>query len=146
MSDSNAEKPQENNASKLHVDEDWKNQVRAEKEAFQQLDAEQQPGGGQGEAQMPEASFSMLVTTLATQATVALGQMAAPDATEVSVDLALAKHLVDTLEILEEKTKGNLTPDESGMLSSVLHQLRMLYINVYGKAQEKPAESSIELP
>ena len=95
---------------------------------------------------MPEASFSLLVTTLATQVTVALGQMAAPDAEEVSVDLTLAKHLIDTLEVLEQKTKGNLTPEESAMLTNVLHQLRMLYVHIHGKASDRPKKSSIELP
>ena len=146
MSDSSPEKPQEDIDATIHVDEDWKNQVRAEKEAFRQLEADDREGAGGGGAQMPEASFSLLVTTLATQATVALGQMAAPDGEEMSVDLTLAKHLIDTLEVLEQKTKGNLTPDESAMLTNVLHQLRMLYVHIHGKAGDRPKKSSIELP
>ncbi|MFO7904941.1 MAG: DUF1844 domain-containing protein [Planctomycetota bacterium] len=152
MSDPTPEKPQAENESKLHVDEDWKNQVHAEKEAFQQMDGDQSQGAGsRNQQQIPEASFSMLVTTLATQATLALGQMPTPDGQQPSVDLTLAKHFIDTLDVLEEKTKGNLTPQESGMLSGVLHQLRMLYVDTQSKAgtqsqtEQKP-NSSIELP
>jgi hypothetical protein len=136
--------PQED--SKIHVDEDWKSQVQAEKEALQHDEHGQPTAEGTGQ-QIPDASFPMLVTTLATQATVALGQMGPPDAEEVPVDLEMAKHLIDTLAVLEEKTKGNLAPEESAMLTSVLHQLRMLYVAV--KEQAKPAtkkESSLELP
>lgn len=152
MSDSTPEKPQAENDAKLHVDEDWKSQVHAEKEAFQHTGADQSQGGGSGaQQQIPEASFSMLVTTLATQATLALGQMPAPDGTESTVDLTLAKHFIDTLDVLEAKTKGNLTAQEASMLSGVLHQLRMLYVDTQSKvgAQDQPEQkpkSSIELP
>ena len=59
----------------------------------------------------------------------------------------MAKHLIDTLAIIEEKTKGNLSTDESAMLTNVLHQLRMLYVAVQGQVKEAPEKkSSIELP
>ncbi|MFW6169031.1 MAG: DUF1844 domain-containing protein [Planctomycetota bacterium] len=152
MSDSTPEKPHAENESNIHVDEDWKNQVRAEKEAVQQGGGDQsQHAGSRNEPQMPEASFSMLVTTLATQATLAMGQMPAPDGQQPTVDLAVAKHFIDTLDVLEEKTKGNLTDQEYGMLSGVLHQLRMLYVDTQSKTNtqsqpEQKPKSSIELP
>jgi hypothetical protein len=41
----------------------------------------------------------------------------------------LARHLIDTLGVLEEKTKGNLTGEESQLLDNILHELRMIFVN-----------------
>ncbi len=145
MNDSQPDKTPDANKPDIHIDEDWKNQVQAEKQA---LDAADDPAATLPDrGQFPEASFSMLVTTLATQAMMALGQNMTPDATEVSVDLGLAKHLIDTLNILEDKTQGNLAAEESAMLTSVLHQLRMLFVAMQEQVQAQPDKpSSIELP
>lgn len=113
------------------VDEGWKAKVQAEKE---QAQVQAQPTGAQDapppdtEPPLPPASFSMLLTTLATQALAALGQLRQPGEEEPRRQPLLAKHLIDTLGILEEKTKGNLTPAEQAMLARVQHDLRMLYI------------------
>lgn len=137
--------------AKIVVDEDWKSQVAKEKESLKKEPS--QAGAAAAEerrAEMPEASFSMLVTTLATQATLALGQPSPEDENVLQVDLAMAKHLIDTLGILETKTQGNLTSEESQMLSSVLYQLRMAFVAVRRQLAQQPAESarksSIELP
>jgi hypothetical protein len=76
------------------------------------------------------ASFPMLLTTLATQAMVTLGQVANPVTGKADIDLPYARHFIDTLQMLEEKTRGNLTPDEAGMLSDLLHDLRLAYVAV----------------
>ena len=66
------------------------------------------------------------------------------------VDLDMAKHIIDTLAVLEEKTKGNLTPEESGLLNEYLYQLRMLFVAVQTqvKQQRQPQEEkgSLEIP
>ncbi len=145
MNDFNPEKPQDPADPKIIVDENWKDQVQAEKETLEgtETPSEAEPDAGE----FPDASFPMLVTTLATQATVALGQQVTPDAQEPSVDLGLAKHLIDTLGVLAEKTQGNLLPEESDMMTNILHQLRMFYVAVKDQLQENPPKkSSIELP
>ena len=43
-----------------------------------------------------------------------------------------AKHHIDTLEMLQEKTSGNLTDEETKILSEALHALRMAYVNTRG--------------
>ena len=53
----------------------------------------------------------------------------------------LAKHYIDMLGMLEQKTKGNLTPDEAGMLDGVLHQLRMTFVTIR-REPEKKAETA----
>jgi hypothetical protein len=86
------------------------------------------------EQTLPPASFSTLVTLLATQAMAALGRIPDPQANKSVVRLPMAKHFIDSIEVLQAKTKGNLTEVEAGMLDSMLFELRMLYV-----AAQKPA-------
>jgi hypothetical protein len=79
---------------------------------------------------LPPASFDFLVTTLATQAMMALGQLPGPDGKQEKVQKPIAKHYIDLLGVLEEKTKGNLQPAEQRLLSEVLHNLRMTFVQV----------------
>ncbi len=58
-----------------------------------------------------------------------LGHMPHPTSGEVEVNKPYAKHYIDTLEMLGEKTKGNLSDDEANMLSEALHALRMAFVN-----------------
>jgi hypothetical protein len=76
---------------------------------------------------IPSASFMSLVQMLATQSMAALGMMAGPDG-KVHKEPAIAKHFIDLLSVLEEKSKGNLDALEAKMLDSLLHDLRMAYV------------------
>lgn len=87
---------------------------------------------------LPPASFTMLVATLATQATAALGQLPDPLSGKTEVRLELARHVIDTLGILEQKTRGNLTPDEHLTLEGALHQLRLAYVEASTKQAAPP--------
>lgn len=62
-----------------------------------------------------------------TQAVMALGMMPDPMSGETSANKDAAKFHIDMLSVIEEKTKGNLTSEESKALSSILHQLRMAF-------------------
>jgi hypothetical protein len=124
---------------KIFIDEDWKSQVEAEREAARQQKQPSSEASGTAErakpaeptaAQMPPANFQMLVTTLATEAMVGLGQIPLPGQSEPTVNLAQAKYFIDTLEVLEEKTRGNLTTEESQSLTDLLYQLRLAYVAV----------------
>ena len=90
------------NDPKIIVDDDWKEQVQREKEQLQQESTEPP----KPESEMPPASFAMLVSSLSTQALVALGYLPDPGTGQPMVNRDLAKHLIDTLGILEEKTQG----------------------------------------
>lgn len=127
---------------KIIVDEDFKEQVAAEKEALKKA-AEESPASGAsapGEQppQMPPASFEMLVTTLATEAMVALGQFPNPATQETMISLDHATYAIDMLAMLKEKTKSNLTGAEDTMLTDLLHQLRMMFIAVQGQTPSSP--------
>jgi Domain of unknown function (DUF1844). len=84
---------------------------------------------------LPPPSFSFLVATHAAQISTLLGQQPNPLTGKTEVRLDMAKHFIDTLAILEEKTKGNLTADEAALLSAVLHQSRVGYIAATGNKQ-----------
>lgn len=78
--------------------------------------------------ELPPADFGTLVGMLSTQVMVTLGMIPHPSTGKPAVELATARHFIDLLGVLEEKTRGNLTSDESGQLESVLHQFRMVYV------------------
>ena len=135
MSESNEE-------PKIIVDDDWKAQVEREKEEAQQAEPES------SQPEIPPASFEMLITTLSTQAIAAMGFIPDPMTGQANQNMPMARHFVDTLGILEEKTKGNLTEDEQNLITESLHRLRMAFINAPKPTDSEPESpnSSIELP
>jgi Domain of unknown function (DUF1844) len=122
---------------KIIIDEDWKSRVAAEKEAAARETHAPTPVAPPGEAasaagrpELPPASFEMLATTLATEAMIGLGQIPHPLTQKLHADPDQARYAIDMLEMLAEKTKGNLTPGEERGLRDLLHQLRMAFIAV----------------
>ena len=130
----------------LHIDNDWKKQAQEEKRRLveeEQKKAAQAPpskaaapaqegptrGRGRGARELPPASFGALVNSLVTQALFYLGDLA-PQGGEPVVNLDMSKHQIDTLSILEEKTKGNLTEEEQKLLDTALYEARMRYVQV----------------
>jgi hypothetical protein len=96
-------------------------------------DVSSDSGGDRSDGEMPApppASFDVLLSMLFTQAMAMLGQMPDPASGKTTINKQYAKHYIDTLDMLTEKTKGNLNDDESKMLSEALHALRMMYVNV----------------
>jgi hypothetical protein len=128
-----------NPEKKLYVDEDWKSQVEAEKAAEKaaacQAEEPKQPNGGRPSAArgpLPPANFTFLVSTLYLQGAIALGLLPNPVSDKSEVRLEQAKHSIDLLTMLQQKTRGNLAPDESEELEAALHQLRLAFVGVQG--------------
>jgi hypothetical protein len=119
---------------KIIIDEDWKSQVQAEKAAATHTaPAKSEPAAepaAVNDPPMPPASMEMLVTTLATEALMALGQIPHPLTNETRLQKNQAQYLIDTLDLLREKTKGNLSDREQQLIEAVLHQVRMVFIAV----------------
>jgi hypothetical protein len=93
--------------------------------------------GSPPEHELPPASFATLVHSLTAQALSSLGQI--PDAGgNTRVEIGLGKHFIDTLAVLEEKTKGNLDDEESAALAKMLYELRMLFVHVRKEQSEGP--------
>ncbi len=82
--------------------------------------------------QLPPVNFSMFILSLNTSALVHLGQIPDPHTQEKKKDLALARQTIDILDMLREKTKGNLTKEEEKLLDNILYELRLLYLKVSG--------------
>ena len=123
-----SEENQNQDKPKIIVDDDWKAQAQAEKERLsQEVETEQAEGHGR---QVPPASFRTLVSSLMAQSFMALGGMQDPKTGKRLVDLALAKHHIDMLSVLEEKTKGNITDEEKKLLDQALYESRMQYVHV----------------
>ena len=77
-------------------------------------------------------TFSALVWSLAQSALVHLGEVASPETGRIQADLALARHTIDLLEILECKTHGNLDEEERNLLGGLLYELRVKYVSARG--------------
>lgn len=73
-------------------------------------------------------TFPSFVVSLASSALVNLGEIPHPTTGERLLDLPLARHNIDLLGMLKEKTKGNLDNEESQLLDSVLYDLRMKFL------------------
>lgn len=73
--------------------------------------------------------FSTHVLSLASTALIAIGAMPAPDGEARPVDLETARHLIDVLAMLEQKTRGNLDEAEQKLLASLLYDLRVAYVD-----------------
>lgn len=112
---------------KIIIDDDWKQQAAREKEQLAAA-VEESVGGSEAGGSMSAGGFAGLVQLLAMQALVGLGGFAGPGGQEIPPNLELAKMHIDMLDLLEQKTKGNLTPDEKAMLDTTLHQLRIAYV------------------
>jgi hypothetical protein len=122
---------------KLIIDEDWKSQVEAEREAAKQPVSSKPAapaatnGGEPTDADdfpMPPASLEMLISTLVTEAMIALGQIPHPATGKAELRPNQAKYLIDTIAVLSEKTKGNVSADEEQAFTNLLHQLRMAFV------------------
>ena len=106
------------------VSQEAKEEQAAEKQA-PAADAESAVGQ---ETQLPEVNFSTFVFSLSSSALLHFGEIPEPSTGKKQKDLAMAKHSIDILGMLEEKTKGNLTNDEGQLLKNILYDLRMRYV------------------
>ena len=125
-------------APKLHIDADWKEQAQAEKEKLSQKidDSPHQPGPDE----FPPADMRALVGSLASQALMGLGAYADPQTGRAMIDLMGSRFAIDLLGVLEEKTKGNLTPEEASELKEVLSELRQRFVQIATMIQQQMAK------
>ncbi len=84
-----------------------------------------------------EMNFEKFIASLYMSTLMQLG-MAAPEGGQPQVDLMGARQTIDIIGLLQEKTKGNLTPKEQGMLQNVLYELRMAYLEVTNLIAKAP--------
>jgi len=77
---------------------------------------------------VPEITFSSFIMSLATQALMQLGELPPPPGISVPVDPDGAKQTIDIISMLEEKTRGNVDPNEQRLLKEVLHNIRLSFL------------------
>ena len=130
--------------TKKRVDESWKEQAEQEKKKIlgpgpqqgkgpqapsPEAAEEASPEGRPPEAgELPTARFDLFLSGLTMEALIALGDMAHPTTRKQAANFPQAKYLIDLLGMLEEKTQGNLSADETKLLKDALYQLRMRYL------------------
>jgi len=142
MSDQTSEK-------KIIVDEDWKSRVEAERAAAQadpqaaeeppppaeatpQAAGEPSPSTERAERApdpaMPPPDLLLIASTMYMQALVALGMVTDPITRKNRVRPNLARHAIDTMQVLRDKTEGNRTAEETEGIDLMLHEMRMVYV------------------
>lgn len=105
---------------KKKVDESWKESVTKDKA---------ETPAQEGTSTAPEASFGLFIYGLMMEAMIALGEAENPMTKKKERNQTHAKFVIDTLDMLKSKTKGNLNKDEESMLEGILYELRMRFVS-----------------
>ena len=80
------------------------------------------------QVELPEINFVNFLFSISTSALIQMGEIEDPISQQTVRNLPLAKQTIDLIGMLEEKTKGNLTPDEAKLIENILFDLRMRYV------------------
>ncbi len=113
------------------VDESWKSNVDNQK---------QEPVKEQAENSNfvpPEANFVTFISSLSFQALIALGEMENPFSGKKEESLAQAKFVIDTLDMIKDKTLGNLGSDEASLLDNITYELKMKFTTKSSRKEAK---------
>jgi hypothetical protein len=150
-----------------YVDESWKESAQQEKDKLAELAAQtskkkplqpeeprqqrpvqpQEPEPQEPHAQAPaeeseeyegQINFLNYISSLAYQAMIFIGEIPNPNTNLVTKNFEQAKFIIDTLAMLRQKTKGNLTKQESDILNASLYELQMKFVEAYQKETGQP--------
>ncbi len=94
----------------------------------EKVQEKQEPKESPPHPPLPEVNFSTFIVSLSTEVLFHLGEFPHPVSGEKQKDLPMAKHAIDTLAMLKEKTQGNLSEEEGKLLEGMLYDLRMAFI------------------
>jgi hypothetical protein len=93
--------------------------------------------------QWPDASISELITMCSSPALIGLGIVPAPGQDTAEVDLPLARHFIDLLALLNDKTEGQLEDTDQLALDQALHELRMAFVQVQDAQRDSDTETDL---
>ena len=149
----------ENDAPKIQIDADWKAEGQREKQRLASPAPGRASSGGTAADKGASSSsggssgatsgsggggggggrdgFQTLLSTMVTQALFAMGAIPDPATGQRMAHLELARHHIDMLAVIEEKTKGNLTQQESDTLATTLYELRNQYVHLAAAARKQ---------
>jgi len=130
----------EQDEKKIHIDQEWKARVEAEKKAFEAQ--ERLEHGPDERPPLPPARFTTLISNFMSQALLSLGRFPPPGRDEPEIDLEMARYAIDMIEVIQQKTKDNVDASEAQLLRTALDDLRMAYLNV-AKAVESAGKKVV---
>lgn len=112
---------------------DEKGEKKEGERAREETPEERRPGAGAREEEgppppLPEVNFPSLIFSLSSSALFHLGEIPDPASNEKRKDLPMAKHAIDTIAMLRQKTEGNLTEEERKFTESVLTDLKLRFV------------------
>ena len=109
------------------ADPSTENEAQASSAADETRASEAKP-----EPPLPELNLSTFVVSLNASALLHLGAIEDPTTGQTNKNLAMAKQTIDILSLLEEKTVGNITTEESNLLKNILYDLKIIYVKESG--------------
>ena len=89
------------------------------------MGTENHPFGGES---LPQVNFSTFVLSLASSTLVQLGDVPNPETNSLTPNMAMAEHSIAILEMLQQKTIGNLNDEETRLINGVLYEVHMKYL------------------
>ncbi|MBN1810022.1 MAG: DUF1844 domain-containing protein [Planctomycetes bacterium] len=132
--------PQDTPADGKVVDEQWKEEALREKAKLQErIEKEYTENKAPSESgDLPPTSFLFFIQNLAAQALIHFGEFENPVTGKVEKNLDAARHTIDTLAMLKDKTSGNLDEQESSFIDALLANLRFKYVESVRSRAGKP--------
>jgi hypothetical protein len=118
---------------KKKVDSEWKKKAEEEKQKLEEVKEQVEEKLKAEEGPLPPPTFLNFLGGLDLECRLALGEIKHPQTREARKDLVSAQYVIDTLALLQEKTKNNLTHDEERVLQNLLTELRFRFVQAKGK-------------
>ena len=127
---------------KIFVDEDWKSSrvSRARRRATPTSEAPK-AAKPEEERALPPPSLSLLANSLYLQASISLGFIPSPLSGKAEVNLAHAKHTIDTLAVLQQKPRGTARPEEDNLRGNVASVAHGLFVGGEGRSLSRGVQS-----
>lgn len=117
-----------NESGELKEEKEEKEEKKQEPKAGEKKEPERASRDTSERGPLPEVNFQSLIFSLSSSALFHLGEIADPQTGQKQKDLPLAKHSIDTIALLKEKTRGNLEDEEQKFLEHILTDLRWRYV------------------
>jgi len=89
---------------------------------------------GKGDVRLPEINFATFILSLSSSAMLHFGDFEDPVSGKKEKNLTMAKQTIEMIDMLKEKTKGNLTPEEERLLENILYELKIRYVKESNKS------------
>jgi hypothetical protein len=121
--------PEKKKVQKKKTQKKKTEKVKEEKKTNQEKKIEEEKKIDETEPILPPLDMSSLILPFYTQAVIKLGLAEDPLSKKEGENMELAKRLIDLLDLLKERTEGNLKPEEEKLLTGCIHQLKMAYMD-----------------